>query len=181
MVNAMTKQHNSLGPEGLRFAECLFDASATLDAMRSGAPAAKPIGFSDIYSYVTDTDFEPGAEFIFALANDPRVRGDVAALLRTHAMVIIPEAAAAADDKEIEERVIPGWRILLRRVQANPDQVWVIVEHADKFASPPQSLFVGDVKQALPKSHEGRFQFRLSASSALVKALQDSSTEIFLL
>ncbi len=180
MVNAMTKRPNNPGPEELGFASRLFDASCDYDAIVADAPASRAVGFSELYRYVTEAEFRPRPELLDAVANDAGVRADVRALLRNRAVAVIPEAAAAAGEDEIDERMINGWRILIRRVHANPSQVWIIVEYADKAADMPRILFAGDSRHPLPESRDGRFQFRLDAESDLVKGLKDVAAEVFL-
>lgn len=180
MVNVMIKPPNNPGPEELEFASRLFEASCAHDAIVTGATADRSIGFSEIFHYVTVAGIQPRPEFVDALATDARVQADVRALLRNRAVAIIPEAAAAADEDEIEERAINGWRIVIRRVRANPSQVWVIVEYADRTIDMPRILFAGDARHALPDSRDGRFQFRLDAESDLVKGLRDVGAEVFL-
>jgi hypothetical protein len=141
---------------------------------------SRPVGFSELYRYVTEAGFRPRPELLDALANDARVRADVQALLRNRAVAVIPEAAAAAGEDGIDERMADGWRILIRRVRANPSQVWVIVEYADKAIDLPRILFAGDARQPLPEPRGGRFQFRLDAESDLVKGLKDIGAEVYL-
>lgn len=180
MVSAMTKRRSNPGPAEMSFAARLFDASCAHDALREEAPGARPVGFSEVYRYVTEPAFRPGPALLDAVANDPRVGADVRALARNHAVAVIPEAAAAADEGEIDERRIDGWRILIRRVRANPSQVWVIVEYAGESIDMPRILFVGDARQPLPESRDGRFQFRVDAESDLVKGLRDINAEVIL-
>lgn len=180
MVNVMSKQPNRPGPEELEFASRLFDASRAYDTIVADAPASRAVGFSELHRYVTEAAFHPRPELLDALANDARARADARALMRNRAVAVIPEAAAAAGEDEIDERMIDGWRILIRRVHANPSQVWVIVEYADRSVDMPRLLFAGDARHPLPESRDGRFQFRLDAESDLVKGLKDVGSEVFL-
>jgi len=176
----MARQQNKLGAEELEYAASLYDASAALDEIVSGVAERGTVGFSELYRYVVDPDYRPDEALADALANDPKVRADLDALVRNSAIAAIPQAAAAADDAEIEERAVDGWRIRLRRVRAHPSQVWVIIEYEDKAIDLPHTLFAGDVRQTLPNSRDGRFQFRVAADSDLVKGLQDVDGEVFL-
>jgi hypothetical protein len=176
----MVRQQNKPGPEELGYAASLYDASASLDDIQSGVAGRGPIGFTELYRYAVDPECRPDAALAGALAHDSRIRADFAAMVQNAAIAAIPQAAAAADETGIEERAVNGWRVLLRPVHANPDQVWVIVEYADKTIDLPRIIYAGDVRQPLPESRDGRFQFRLDAESDLIKGLQDINSEVFL-
>lgn len=158
----------------------LFDAVSNLDAIRSASSAPVPVGFSALYRYATDPDSEPDTGLLNSLAGDACVKRDFDALLRRVSSVSFLRVAAAASEREIDDRTVSGWRIRIRRVQANPAQVWVILDHAEQKAELPRILFVGSLRQPLPDPRDGRFQFRLDADSELVKGLRDMNSEIFL-
>jgi hypothetical protein len=164
----------------MAFAERLFDAASTLDMLRADTVAPRPVAFPTLYRYATDPAFEPDPALPGTIAADARLATDFAALLRRVALASIPPAAAAATEGEIDGRHAGDWRIRIRRVQANPNQVWVIIDYAGRDVDLPQSLFVDGVRQPLPPARDGRFQFRLDADSNLVRLLRDIDSEVFL-
>lgn len=158
--------------------QALLDERALLDA----APARQAIAPSRLYAYAAGLVAED-AGIEAALAADPRLAADFARLLARTSTWQLPRLAAASSGEDVV-RSGDNCRIELRRSEAEPSQVYLIIELAAPEALPTR-LFVtrGDgqvVSAELPDARDGVIQLLVGADTALVAALRDVGAEIFL-
>jgi len=169
----------------------IFEALTMQDELRGqggaqsaeGARPAMP-GMARIYEAVTRPELPIDLELRRALRAYPKLRQAFDGLVARHAVHHVPRAAAAKTER-VMARVAPGVTIELRPSRAAPGQVFVVIELADPGEAAPTTLFVrqaaGDtLKHALPPAQDGQIQLLLDGEDALVQALGDEGSEVFL-
>lgn len=158
--------------------QALLDERALLD----GDGAGQAIAPSRLYAYAIGMVREDeGVEA--ALAADARLAADFARLLARTATWRLPRLAAASTAEDVV-RTGDNCRVELRRSEAEPSQVYLIIELTAP-ESLPTRLFVtrtgGQVISAeLPAARDGVIQLLAGADTPLVAALRDVGAEIFL-
>ena len=183
----MKTTSNGNGPKGFGPAEEIFSALLNQDMLldRELGPNATPhIAFSRLYAYALDADAELDQEIGQAITKDPRLARDFDRLLNKTSMHRLPQVIAASSGG-ISYREGRGCRINFRESQANPNQIFVIIELEDKAAAAPRLLFVKTAadsfqKFPLPEAVDGIIQVLEESGSDLVMGLRNIDTEIFL-
>jgi len=170
----------------------MFAALALGDALRADPAALQPPaaarppmpGMARLYDVATRPELPIDPEFRRALAHYPKLRQAFDGLVRRHAVLHLPRAAAAKTER-VTARVAPGLSIELRPSRAAPDQVFVVIALAPSDADSPRALFVrradGDyLKHGLPPLQDNGFQLLLDRDDPLVDALGEEDAEVFL-
>lgn len=169
-------------------AEALFDALLKLDALKRPAeePASRSVPLSRLYEYASQAARGNDAEVEEALGRDPRLSADLRLLLEKTALHHLPRAAAAGSGP-VRERHGEGCRVRLQPSRAEPGQLYVIIEVSPPSApvETPRALFVCDAENRcrrylLPEAREGVVQLLAEAHSDLVRALEDTRSEVYL-
>ena len=141
------------------------------------------VSFDDLYRLASDPDMTMSEELSLGLANDPRLRADLRRLIgRSSPGGLL--LAAAASSGAITTRHGTSFRMTLRESHADRSQIYVVIELAAKSAAAPRALFVINQQAAcqkvpLPSPLNGTVQLLLDADSAIVAALRDPATEVF--
>jgi len=170
-------------------AETLFDALLKLDVLKRPAdePASRSVPLSRLYEYASQAARGDDAEVEEALGRDPRLSADLRLLLEKTALHYLPRAAAAAGSEPVRERHGEGCRVRLQPSRAEPGQLYVIIEVLPPSApvDTPRALFVCDAENRcrrylLPEPREGVVQLLAEAHSDLVRALEDTRSEVYL-
>jgi hypothetical protein len=177
----MTTYHE-MAPPARDVADRLFAIADQLAELRSQPPApSDAIGFARLYAYVVDSVPAEDAEVDAALDRDRGLAAARDRLLRNLAPYVAPVAAAAADAGPIDHRHGNGWELRLLEVRNLPEQRWLTVTFERPDVEAPKTLHAGGQRYPLPEMTDGRIQFRIPTDSALVHAITDPATEVFLL
>ncbi|MEQ9643476.1 MAG: hypothetical protein RIM84_25885 [Alphaproteobacteria bacterium] len=158
--------------------QALLDERALL-AAETARPVIAP---SRLYAYAAGVN-DADAEVEAALAADPRLAADFARMLGRAATWRLPRLAAASSGENLV-RSGENCRIELRRSEAEPSQIYLIIELAAPETLPTR-LFAaregGQVVSAdLPAARDGVIQLLAGADTPLVAALRDVGAEVFL-
>ena len=153
----------------------------TMAAMQDASPG---IAFSRLYQYARG-DISLDTELLAALKQDKTLARDFNALLQKLSWDSLPQVAAASTDSDLRLRETDLCTIRIEPSRAEPDQVYVILELKDPAASPPDLLITsaadGAIETlALPQPDDGIIQLLLQADAAILLAMQDHATWVFL-
>lgn len=179
----MATPDSKLEPGEMEFAEQVATALATLEAVAQ-PPAARPIGFAEIYAYATDPLAEPSRALTLGLASEPALQATLRRLLANTALGRLPQVAAASTGA-VEAREGNGCRIEFKPSRADPNQLYVLIGLAEGWTRAPATLFVYSpqgncLKVSLPAAQDGRIQLLVESESDLARALRDVATEVYL-
>ena len=184
----MTRAWKTLEPRRKAVAERVFDALSSLDTLtereNAGETAERKVGFAELYAFATRSDLPMGEELKRALDESETLRRDLDALLERTAVYHFPRVAAASSGG-VESREGEGFSLRIRPSRAATGQSYVIIEMADDAADAPKTLFVCGADQQygkypLPDAQNGVIQLLVDSDSALVQALRDVHTEVFI-
>jgi hypothetical protein len=153
----------------------------TLSAMREVPPA---ISFSRLWRFASGETTQD-AELLVALRRDKKLNADFNALLQKVSWDHLVQVAAASTDEALRLRETDLCAIRIETSKAEPDQVYVIIELKDPEADAPGSLFVTSTdgileSLELPEDQGGIIQLLLQSDDAVLLALQDHRTEVYL-
>ena len=153
----------------------------TLTAMREAEPT---IAFSRLWRFASG-EVTHDDELLTALRTDTKLSADFNALLQKVSWSHLPQAAAASTNEDLRLRETDLCAIRIEPSRAEPDQVYVIIELKDPDASSPGSLITsasdGSLESMeLPTDQGGVIQLLLEKDNALLMALSDHSSEVFL-
>jgi len=184
----MTAYWDSMTNEERDLAAAAFDALSVLDEIRTRAPEAhgerkQSVGFSALYAYVSNPGEPLSPALAAALREDAGLAADLKRLLTNDALYQAPSQAAASSG-DSEQRQGPGFTLEIRPSQAEESQVYVII----RLTGPHERLgaiFVtygdsGCLKESLPSATEGTFQLLFDSDAAIVQALRNPQSEVFL-
>ena len=179
----MARETERFEGTGAKLAERMVEAVDVLDRLDE-TPSAAGTSFAELYAYATDAGHQPRPQLLEVLAQSPRLRADLARLLRNMARRWLPQVAAASSG-EVRTREGRGCRIRLRPSRADPAQVYVIIEIEDDTPSPASTMFIYDpsgccLKVALPPAQDGRIQLLIDGESDVARGLRNVVTEVFL-
>ncbi len=175
-------------PQQKQVAERMFDAYCTIDALSDAVAARgdapRRIGFSDLFAFATDPACAMSDDLADALAENTMLRDDLVLLLERTQRFQFPRVAAASSGP-VARREGGLYRITLQSSRAEPSQVYIIIELADRALAEPTLLYVYRTghpceKHSLPPAHDGVIQILAEAESSLVEALRDKAAEVFL-
>ncbi len=181
------RQNDDGHMEDLFFAEAVFVALDTADTISGHAgPEGRQtkICFDEIYRFATDPSYPMSLELQEALRTEPRLSADLRHLL-DRKMKHRSERCAAASTGPTTNRRGSGFRITLRESRADPNQIYVIIRFDATIVAPPKTLFVIDAqcdcqKLRLPTPNVGGVQLLVESDSALVTALRNPETDVFM-
>jgi hypothetical protein len=139
---------------------------------------------ADLYAYATGRADAACARRVERAARaSGRVGADLARLLARTAVDRAPRAAAASSGA-LDERRGERFVLLLRRSTARPEHAYVVIKLTEPSARPAALIVrAGDGSlhsRDLPAASEGTVQLLEPADGALVAALGDPASEIFL-
>ncbi len=183
----MTGRWNQLGPDGEAMVEAAFvalETAAILQRPTIDGPASARPSPSALWAHVTGAAPIPRGELAAALLADPGLREALTGLMERSALATGPRVAAASTAERVTERSGDGFRLRLLPAQGATDQTWVMIEldrpdpapsrlTAQPADGPPESV-------ALDPPVDGLVQMLAETSSALVRALADPATTVFL-
>ena len=184
----MTAAWREFDPRQKQMAERMFDAHCTIDALcdavAARGEAPRRVGFSDLFAFAIDPARAMSSELADALAENSVLRDDLARLLERTQRFHFPRVVAASSGA-VERREGGLYRITLQSSRAEPSQVYIIIELADRSLAAPTVLYVYRTahpceKHSLPPAHDGVIQILAEADSSLVDALRDKAAEVFL-
>ena len=139
------------------------------------------IPFSRLYAFAANPDRSADPEMSEMLANDEKLAAHFHYLCARTAVARLPRVAAAGTEL-LGSRDGDKCRLRLESSQAEPDQVYLIVELADNEASPQNLLLFEDGKWGgsypLPTAREGIIMLLEKADSDLVTALRHPRSEV---
>lgn len=181
------REQNDGHTEDLSFAEAVFVALDAIDAMSDHAEPEDrrvKICFEDIYRFATDPSCPMSDDLREALRAEPRLNADLRHLL-DRKMKHRSERCAAASTGPTTMRRGSGFRITLRESRADRTQIYVIIRFDATVAPSPKTLFVindrcGCQKLPLPTPTAGGVQLLVESDSALVTALRNPETDVFM-
>jgi len=108
-------------------------------ATAQASPAALRLPFHELYRYLTDPAANLGMDQQRLLFSDQRLRSDFQRLKRDLSARPgygeLPRAAAAADDRGLDEWRFDGGRVRIVRSERNERQIYVIFEFEDPAKS----------------------------------------------
>lgn len=186
----MTGRWSDLGPPERALVEAAFVAleSAALEARAladaPGAPIPTPSP-SVLWAHVTGSRPIPPAGLAAALLKHPGLRDTLAGLLGRAAVAVGPRVAAAATGPRLQERRGDGFRLLLLPARGTADQTWIVI--ALDGTGPAPTRLTALPANGPPASTElgapadGTVQVLIETDSALVRALADPTSDVFLL
>ncbi|MBT3703145.1 MAG: hypothetical protein HOE62_04455 [Alphaproteobacteria bacterium] len=153
----------------------------TLTAMREAEPT---IAFSRLWRFASG-EVTHDADLLTALRHDSKLAADVNALLQKISWSHLPQAAAASTDEDLRLRETDLCAIRIESSRAEPDQVYVIIELKDAEANAPRTLITSAAggtleRLELPAAQGGVIQVLLQHDDAVLIALRDHGTEVFL-
>ena len=153
----------------------------SMTAMQEAEPG---IAFSRLYQYARG-DISLDAALLAALKQNKSLARDFNALLQKLSWDSLPQVAAATTDTDLRLRETDLCAIRIEPSRAEPDQVYVILELKDPAAAPPDLLITsaadgGIETLALPDPDDGVIQLLLQADDAVLLAMQDHATWVFL-
>jgi hypothetical protein len=153
----------------------------TLTAMREAEPT---IAFSRLWRFASG-QVTHDAELLTALKHDTKLASDFNALLQKVSWSHLPQAAAASTDDDLRLRETDLCAIRIEPSRAEPDQVYVIIELKDAEGTSPRSLITSAADGTLenlelPAPQGGVIQVLLQHDDAVLIALRDHATEVFL-
>jgi hypothetical protein len=153
----------------------------TLIAMREAEPT---IAFSRLWRFASG-EVTHDDELLTALRTDTKLSADFNALLQKVSWSHLPQAAAASTNEDLRLRETDLCAIRIEPSRAEPDQVYVIIELKDAEAKAPRSLITnaadGTIESLeLPAAQGDVIQLLLQSDDAVLMALQDHGTEVFL-
>lgn len=179
----MTDRWSDLGPDGEAMVEAAFVA---LDcaAVLARPVAAAPPSPSALWAHATGSALLPPAGLAAALLAFPALRETLTGVLQRAALAVGPRVAAAATGAGLTERGGDGFRLRLLPARGAPGQTWVLIM-LDRPDPAPARLTVlpadaGPESVALDPPVDGAVQLLVEIDSALVKALADPASTIFL-
>lgn len=180
----MTDRWCDLGPDGEAMVEAAFAALDTAAALSRPAAAAAPPSPSALWAHATGSKRLPQAELAGALLAFPALRETLSGLLHRAALAVGPRVAAAATGARVSERGGDGFRLRLLPARGAPEQTWILIA-LDRPDPPPARLTVlavdaGPESAALDPPVDGVVQLLADAGSALVGALADPASTVFL-
>lgn len=190
----MKTSWKQMDPAQRAFAGHVFDALMTRDAILPGIEAdadtiarrRNRIGFADLLRYVDapDTDAGPDAGIEAALAADPKLRADLARLLKRQAAIRFP-AVAAASSGDVERREADGAVLTFKPSRKSDEEVYLLIDLPETGISEPHMLIAmlasgGLIKTQLPAAVNHRIQILARTDGPLIRALQNHSAEVFL-
>ena len=182
----MTVNWDSMTNEERDLAAAAFGALSVLDEIRTPKAAAagqQSVGFAALYAFVSNPGEALSSTLAAALREDASLAADFKRLLANDALYRAPVQAAASSG-DSEQRQGPGFTLEIRPSQAAESQVYVII----RLTAPqeqPGAIFVtcGDsdcLKETLPSATEGTFQLLFDSDAAIVQALRNPQSEVFL-
>ena len=153
----------------------------TMTDLRDATPG---IPFSRLWRFASG-EVTHDAGLLAALRQDKKLTADFNALLQKISWSHFPQVAAASTDETLSLRETDLCTIRIEPSRAEPNQVYVIIELKDPDASAPGSLITsasdGSLESMeLPTDQSGVIQLLLEKDNALLIALSDHSTEVFL-
>lgn len=177
-----------LSPAGREAAEKAFEMLSHYDGLtRAMQDDGRDVAltFADIYRYATDPLADLDHDQRRALARDPKLQDALERLLSKNVVYQFPRVAAASSGT-VSEREGDGFRIKLKESRADADQVYIILMLDDHVEDLPVALMVkGEdgsyLKLPLPEIDGGTAQMLEASDSAIVQALRDVKTELYLL
>lgn len=183
----MNEQYAIPTGKRLALAKQLYDTLTDWEALvrpEESESRFRNITFRRLYAYASDTANDTDGELRKTLARNSRIAADFRSILEKTADISLPEAAAAAGNGAITGRDGPGCRIRFAQSEAEPSQTYILIEMEDKEAA-PKMLFVVYADETirswpLPQARRGVIQLLEERESALLKALLDPKTGIFL-
>ncbi len=161
-----------------------IDANAGASALLIQPHVRTRLPFSTLYAYASDPTFDATQTFRARLAGDPKAQHDLSRLLARVAFAHMPRQAAAAS-ADVVRRESAQATITLTPSRTEAGQVYVIITLTDPGVRAPTRLTVQDRVGAfldfdLGPFSAGRVQFLLAETDAVVTALRDTGTEVFL-
>ena len=170
----------------LALAKQLYETLTDWEALvrhQEPAPRSRRVMFQRLYEYASNPTSDAEGELRKTLATDSRLAADFQRILEKTVATWLPEAAAAAGNSEITGREGRGCRIRFSRSEAEPSQIYIMIELEDRDAM-PTTLFVTHADKTirswpLPEARRGVIQLLEVQESALLKALLNPKTEVF--
>lgn len=165
-------------------------ALAALDADAQARDLLAPgdgvrLSFSELYRYVNDPAFDLSPSAADKLSADAAAAADLERLISVRPFAYMPRQAAAASSGNVR-RETDNAVLTLTPSRATPVQVYLGVEitHTGDEGVPTH-LFVRApsaawLRQPLPEFSGNRVQILLEADSAVVSALGNPETEVYL-
>lgn len=183
----MSRTWASLGADERRMLGELFAAFALADEVVDAAHQAEPsavVTLQRLYDAV-DLPGPLGADVAAALLADPVLRADFEALLDRVACYRLPRAAVASTGR-LDRREAAGCTISLIPSRADPTQTYVLIRAGEEGGPALRELLArvpsGEyLKESLPPPDGGTVRLLKADADALVAALRDPRTEVFVL
>jgi hypothetical protein len=167
------------------FAQALFVSLIQFDKLTGvGEERRDDVTFAMLYDYANDPSGELDEPTQAALRRNPQLARALDRLIAKTTTWHLPRAIAASSGL-ISRREAAGCVISFRESQADPRQIYVIIEIEESLRGGPRALFVRTSdssyrKFALPEPDGGTIQILTTSDSDLVRILQDVDSEIFL-
>jgi len=184
----MTATWNSMTDEARALTAATFEALTLLDGIHDRPAETDPqtgkrCGFTALYAYACDPATPMSAELAAALCEDAQLAADLRHLLAKECLYQTPRQAAASSGGA-EHRQGPGFTLDIRPSQSEASQVYVVI-HLNRHDERPEALFVSRresdfLKEPLPAAPGDTFQLLFDADAAIVRALRDPQSEVFL-
>jgi len=183
----MSDRWNHYSDEEKQMAEAAFTALSLRDSLRQpddGDETTRRFGLSDLYAYVRDPAYDPGAAFLAALEREPRLRGNLDSLLEMGAICRFGLAEVASTGI-LEHRQEGPYSIHLQESHAMEGRIIVVIELSDSAGATPATLFAQRpdgrcYKLTLPEAQNARIQLLVDQDAAIVAALRDPNATVIL-
>ncbi len=165
-------------------AEQVFKALDAFDQL-TFSHIEKPtrVGFAELYKYATNPAHVASDTLIKALSSNLTIRRDLKRIIAKQAIVHLPKAAAASTGG-ITEREADGFTLSLKPSNADPEQVYLIIESVDRDESPTLLFIESDdstiLRLPIEDFQDGEAQILLSEQDDIVKALRNPGSEVIL-
>ena len=152
------------------------------EAANSGIEASVSPG--ELYAFALGAVAANADKVQRALQVNANIRAAFQDFLQKVSQFHLPQAIAAST-ADVDVREGPQCKISIEPSQANPDQVYVIVELAGGEASQPKAMHLmgtgnSYLRVALPEFYDGIAQLIEERASEIVALLRDPDTEVFL-
>lgn len=184
----MTATWDRMTDKGRALAAATFEALTLLDDIHDRSaerqsPKNRCCGFTALYAYACDPAMPLSAKLAAALHVDAQLAADLKRLLAKECLFQASRQAAASSGGA-ERRRGPGFTLDIRPSRAEATQVYVVIRliaHGER----PDTLFVTRresdfLKQPLPVAPGDTFQLLFDADAAIIRALRDPQSEVFL-